>query len=116
MVSTHTNAMMVALPTSRSFFARPEMATAPSMPTNTQMVTIMVPLTCSQNGRLGSAPVARFAMKMPVTRMPRTAMPTSNFCRKMMAVMATKMGTTFEMVMTAFTPVTSLMPRDTRNT
>ena len=106
MVSTHTKAMMVALPTSRSFFARPEMATAPSMPTNTQMVTIMVPLTCSQNGRLGSAPVARFAMKMP----------RSNFCRKMMAVMATKMGTTFEMVMTAFTPVTSLMPRDTRNT
>ena len=50
--------------------------------------------------------MAKFAMKMP----------RSNFCRKMMAVMATKMGTTFEMVMTAFTPVTSLMPRDTRNT
>lgn len=35
--------MTVALPTSCSCFARPEMATAPSMPTNTQMVIIMVP-------------------------------------------------------------------------
>ena len=43
-------------------------------------------------------------------------MPRSNFCRKMMAVMATKIGTNFEMVITAFTPVASLMPRDTRNT
>ena len=43
-------------------------------------------------------------------------MPRSNFCKKMMAVMATKMGTNFEMVMTAFTPVASLMPRETRNT
>ena len=33
-----------------------------------------------------------------------------------MAVMATKIGTNFEMVITAFTPVASLMPRDTRNT
>ena len=105
MVSTHTNAMTVALPTSCSCFARPEMATAPSMPTNTQMVIIMVPLTCSQNGRAGSAPALKFSTKMAG----------SNFCRKTMAVMATKMGTILLMVMTAFTPVTSLMPRDTRN-
>ncbi len=100
------NAMMVALPTSRSFLARPEIATAPSMPTNTQMVIIMVLLTWSKNGRPGSAPCDMFARKMP----------RSNFCRKMMAVMATKIGTNFEMVITAFTPVASLMPRDTRNT
>ena len=106
MDSTHTNAIMVALPTSRSFFARPEMATAPSMPTNTQMVTIMVLLTWSKNGIPDSAPCAMLAMKMP----------RSNFCKKIMATMATKMGANFEMVMTAFTPVASLMPRETRNT
>ncbi len=44
-VSTQTNAVMVALPTSFDLRARPEMATAPSMPMNTQMVTIMADCT-----------------------------------------------------------------------
>ena len=43
--STQTKAVMVALPTSLDFLARPEMATAPSMPMNTQMVTIMADCT-----------------------------------------------------------------------
>ena len=105
MVSTQQNATMVALPTSRAFLARPEMATAPSMPTNTQMVTIMVLLTWSRNGMPGEAPVERLARKMS----------RSNFWKNTMAVMATKMGTNLLMVMTAFTPVASFTPRDTRN-
>ena len=69
------------------------------------MVTIMVPLTCSKNGMPSAAPCDMFAMKMS----------TSNFWKKTMAVMATKIGTNLLMVMTRFTPVASFTPRLTRN-
>ena len=105
MVSTQTKAMTVALPTSLSFLARPEMATAPSMPRNTQMVTIMVPLTCSKNVMPSIEPCAMFSMKMF----------TSNFWKKMMAVSATKMGTNLLMVMIRLTPAASFTPRLTKN-
>ena len=103
-VSTQMNAMMVALPTSFAFLARPEMATAPSMPMNTQMVTIMAVCTWSTKVSDGSAPVVRFAMKMSGLKAPM----------KMMAMMPMSRGTNFEMVMTALMRVTSLMPRLTR--
>ena len=103
-VSTQMNAMMVALPTSFAFLARPEMATAPSMPINTQMVTIMAVCTWSTKASDGSAPVVRFAMKMSGLKAPM----------KMMAMMPMSRGTNFEMVMTALMRVTSLMPRLTR--
>ena len=106
MVSTQTNAMIVALPTSESLFARPEIATAPSMPTNTQMVIIMEFMTWSKNGIPGSAPFVRFS----------TNSAGSNFCRKIMATSATKIGTILLMVTTAFTPAASFTPRETTNT
>ena len=103
--NTEMKPMTVARPTSRAYFARPEMTTAPSMPVNTHTSAIMVDTICVPRSGPPASP-QKFSMKMAGSNLPSSAMDSTN----------SESGTSFAMVTMTLMPAASFTPRDTSHT
>ena len=101
--NTAANPSAVERPTSRTYFARPEITTAPSMPVKTHTRAIMVETACSPNPGPAGSP-QKLSIKISTLNLPRRTM------------LSTKSpsGTSFANVTIVLMPAASLTPRSTR--